>query len=270
MTSCKSPDNSESGDQKTGEAELVAKTKVKTFWEHYRTAQNYRTSGDWQNASEFYIKALETDPHHEDAWFNLGNMYLEMGQAQEAISCWDKILEENTQSARAHMQLGRLYISFDRPETFNLSKAEYEFKSASNINRVITAPNLYLGHVSLINGNLQEAKKHYESNIGTDVKNVEAYFLLGYLAWKNKDFEKAHEYFNAARMAQTQVKKIGDGLSEGDTKDGVSYVRPINQSIFFKAFMGLKDLPDENVSVAMTDRYVLLDEMLEVIRTRVN
>ena len=95
------------------------KEDVKAFWEAYREAQKMRTEGHWEKAIIGYKKAVDIDSLHQDSWFNMGNMYLELHQYKEAERCWEKVVFFNDNSAKAHMQLGRLYMSFDRPEMMN-------------------------------------------------------------------------------------------------------------------------------------------------------
>jgi Tfp pilus assembly protein PilF len=196
-------------------------------------------------------------------------MYLELNQGSQAESCWQKIVADNPQSARAHMQLGRLYLSYDRPETFDIKKAEQEFKMASNINVVITAPHMHLGYIALMKGNDNEAKNFFQSVIGTDIKNVESYFLLGYLAWKEHDYIKSQQFLKQAISFHTPVKALDGTLSEGDTKDGVSHLRPINQSLFYEYFQNLEELSKDDLSKVMSDRYQRLGEKINDINSRI-
>ena len=135
------------------------KSQIQAFWQFYRSAQKERVAGNWDTAIDKYLKALEIDSLHEDSWFNLGNMYLEIGSFSEARNCWLQIVEVNPNSARAHMQLGRLYLSYERPEVYNLEEAKKEFLKTSSINKVVTGPLMLLGHVALLEADNQLAEK---------------------------------------------------------------------------------------------------------------
>ncbi|MCK5280343.1 MAG: tetratricopeptide repeat protein [Cyclobacteriaceae bacterium] len=240
------------------------KQKIKSFWETYRKAQKYRVEGKWEDAVLYYEKALEIDNDHEDARFNLGNMYLELKQYEKAEKCWIDIVEVNPNSARSHMQLGRLYLSFERTETFDIDKAKNEFLKTFEINKVVTGPLMLLGHVALLKGEENVAKDYFKSVVGSDIKNVEAYFLLGYIEWKNGYLAKAQEIFNKAVTLSAPEKAIQGTLSEGDTKDGISYLRPLNKSLFHAYFKDLFEI--ENKEAQMNERYNRMDQKLNNIR----
>ncbi len=240
------------------------KQKIKSFWDTYRIAQKYRVEGKWEDAVLYYEKALEIDNDHEDARFNLGNMYLELKQYEKAEKCWIDIVEVNPNSARSHMQLGRLYLSFERTETFDIDKAKNEFLKTFEINKVVTGPLMLLGHVALLKGEENVAKDYFKSVVGSDIKNVEAYFLLGYIEWKNGHLAKAQEIFNKAVTLSAPEKAIQGTLSEGDTKDGISYLRSLNESLFHEYFKDLFEI--ENKEAQMNERYNRMDLKLNNIR----
>ncbi|MCK5209531.1 MAG: tetratricopeptide repeat protein, partial [Cyclobacteriaceae bacterium] len=212
----------------------------------------------------YYEKALEIDNDHEDARFNLGNMYLELKQYEKAEKCWIDIVEVNPNSARSHMQLGRLYLAFERTETFDIDKAKNEFLKTFEINKVVTGPLMLLGHVALLKGEENVAKDYFKSVVGSDIKNVEAYFLLGYIEWKNGHLAKAQEIFNKAVTLSAPEKAIQGTLSEGDTKDGISYLRSLNESLFHEYFKDLFEI--ENKEAQMNERYNRMDLKLNNIR----
>lgn len=245
-----------------------ARSETKAFWESYRTAQKRRVKEEWQEAAEAYEKALKIKPNHEDSWFNLGNMYLELNQGKKSEVCWRKIVEQNPNSARAHMQLGRLYLSYERSESFDLEKAELEFSIASNVNKVITGPLMQLGYVALIKGEKDQANSYLKSVTVTDTKSVEPHFLLGYVAWKNGATSTAQKHFGEAISLAVANQQVEGPLSEGDTKDGKSLLRSINQSIFYEFFQDLSDISEDKLSIQINNRYKNLEIKLNEIRSK--
>lgn len=241
--------------------------KIKTFWETYRKAQKYRIKGQWENATRYYEQSLVLNKDHEDSRFNLGNMYLELKQYEKAEKCWLDIVEVNPNSARSHMQLGRLYLSFERAETFNIEKAKDEFLKTFEINKVITGPLMLLGHVALLKGEDNIATNYFQSVIGSDHKSVEAYFLLGYIEWEKGNSIKAQELFDKAVTFSAPEKAVKGTLSEGDTKDGISYLRPLNESLFHEYFKELFDI--KNKEYQMNELYQNMDLNLKEIKKRI-
>jgi tetratricopeptide (TPR) repeat protein len=208
--------------------------------------------------------ALIINDDHEDSKFNLGNMYLELRQYDKAKQCWREISQSNPSSARSHMQLGRLYLSYERPETFNIVMAKEELLKTYEINKVITGPLMLLGHVALMQGENDIAQDYFQSVTGSDIKNVEAYFLLGFLYWKKGDVVKTNEMFSKAVSYSVPEKAIAGTLSEGDTKDGISYLRPLNESIFHEYYKDLAEM--ENTSKQMNKIYQRLDMSINQIK----
>ena len=246
------------------------KQQIKAFWEAYRRAQKYRVEGNWEEAAKNYEKALELDGDHEDARFNLGNMYLELGQYKKAESCWLKIVEANPNSARARMQLGRLYLSYEIPEIFDIAKAKEAFTETFKINKVITAPSMLLGHVALLLGDNEAARDYFQSVTGSDIKNVEAYFLLGYIHWKKGDSDKARQMFEKAVTFSVPEKAIKEVLSEGDTKGGKSHKRPFDDSLFNEYFAGLDTIIADDLPEEMNERYRRMDKKLNEIKGQIH
>lgn len=247
----------------------VDKEEVKAFWEAYRTAQKLRTEGRWEEAIGAYTQAITIDSLHQDSWFNMGNMYLELHQYHEAERCWKKVVSFNDNSAKAHMQLGRLYMSFDRPEMFDATMAKKEFLKSASINVVITGPQMQLGHLNLIIGALEEAKTYYQSVVGSDTRNIEAHFLLAYIEWKSGNEEKAQDFFEKAITNSTPEKALKDIPAEGDTQDGINYVRPINLSFFIRYFNDLYLVEMGKTDMEMMERFRRLDLQLESIRQQI-
>ncbi len=266
--SCSPKKSSETGADKTDTIQVSVKNKkIKAFWDTYRQAQKYRVSGQWEEAALNYEKALEMNNKHEDARFNLGNMYLELKQYKSAEKCWLMIVEKNPKSTRTHMQLGRLYFSFERVETFDINKAKNEFLISSEINKVVTGPLMLLGHVALVEGKNKTASAYFQAVAGSDTKNVEAHFLLGYLYWKNGNSAKAGQMLEKAMEYSAPEKAVKGVLSEGDTKDGVSFLRPINESVFHEYFKNLYALQSKDVQLQKI--YQGLDQKIYFIKKQI-
>ncbi len=268
ISSCEPKKKTESAPDKTDTSQVsIEKQKIKAFWDTYRLAQKYRVKGQWEEAALNYEKALELDNNHEDARFNLGNMYLELNQYEKAKQCWLRIIEKNPKSARTHMQLGRLYFSFERSETFDIDKAKKEFLITSEINRVVTGPLMLLGHVALVEGENKTALDYFQAVAGSDTKNVEAHFLSGYIYWKNGNSSKSRQMLEKAIGYSVPEKAVKGVLSEGDTKDGVSYLRPINESIFHEYFKNLYEL--QNKDIQLKKIYQGLDQKISFIKKEI-
>jgi tetratricopeptide (TPR) repeat protein len=226
-------------------------------------------AGRTREAAEGYRQALTLNGEHEDALHYLGNMCVELGEYQAAEASWRRLAQVNPQSARAHLQLGNLYLNFEQKEFFNLSRAEEEFQRALQINQEETGPTLRLGHVALIRGDLPRAQSYFDAVIATHYKSVEAHFLKGYVAWKTGNTSTAETMFSEAVKFSQADKPVQGVLSEGDTKTGRAHVAPPSskrQTLFQDRFGDLADLNETSVSQQMRARYEKLEALLKQMR----
>lgn len=266
MMACNQGTQKDSGITGSGDTTRINKEKIREFWDAYRSAQEFRTKHDFGHAREYYRKALDLNPVHEDALFNYGNACYELGRFGEAEDAWNRLIKVNPMNARAHYQLGNLFLRYDDPGYFNLNKSADEFNKARNLNRQVTGPLLHLGQISLIRNDLDEATRYFSSVAGTDPKGVEAYFQLGYISWLKKDPGKAAEYFrDAVGISQPEVRADTIPI-EGDTQEGKSLKRPANQSIFYEYYEGLNGLDVSSVSKEMNNRFRAQESFIEELR----
>ena len=63
---------------------------------------------DWAEAERCYRRALEVEPGYALAYFNLGNLCDERGDAEGAQTCYEKALTLNASYADAHYNLALL------------------------------------------------------------------------------------------------------------------------------------------------------------------
>ena len=160
LKSPSSPVNSENDDS---EKMLVEKEKIQRFCEIYRQATEHRIAGRKKEAAVDYQSALMLSDQHEDALYYLGNIYLDLGDIEGAEKVWKRLVQINPNSARAHFQLGDLYLIIEHNALFNIRSAEVEFQRALEINKEETAPLLRLGQIALIRSNLSDARSLFEA-----------------------------------------------------------------------------------------------------------
>ena len=248
---------------------LAEKERVLRFWEIYRAATDQRLAGRTKEAAESYRNALALNDKHEDALYYLGNMCVELGDYKTAEAAWQRLAQANPHSARAHLQLGNLYLNFDQKEFFNLDRAEEEFQQALLINQEETGPVLRLGHVALLRGDLPRAKKYFDAVIATNFKSVEAHFLNGYVAWKIGNALTAETMFQEAIKFSQADKPVQGVLSEGDTKSGRAHTlpeTPKRQALFEPYFGDLAELEEASVPQQMPARYGKMEALLNQMR----
>jgi tetratricopeptide (TPR) repeat protein len=246
-TKVPSADNETTVIDNTDSLALAKNKDIQNFWTLYRQATKNRFAGLWQEAIDGYTMALKINNQHKDAIYYLANMHLELSEYQKAEETWYKLLQVNPLSSRAHYQLGKLYLNKDAIKFFDLDKATIKFQKTAEINRDFLAPVLHLGQISLIKGNYKDSREQLKIILGSDYKNVEAFFLLGYIDFRQGDMEKAMTNFNKAREYSVKQAPIKGVKGEGDTKTGESLERGVSQSIFFEYYKNLST--DKNVEI---------------------
>ena len=255
-----------SSDSKKTQSE---RENIQRFWQIYRKATENRIAGKPEKAVLEYEQALNIDNQHEDAWYYLGNVYLELNKFEAAKQAWQHLIKINPNSSRAHFQLGDLYLTFNNRDIFNLDSAEQEFKKTLDINKEETAPTLRLGQIALIRNHLLNAKNLFEAVMKSNFKSVEAHFLNGYIAWKTGQSKKALDLLVQTAQLSTPSEPIPPGRNASDTivlqTPGISQ-RSEHQSIFKKYYNDLSGLDRSRLLQNQNDRYQQLDVFLEQIR----
>jgi tetratricopeptide (TPR) repeat protein len=75
----------------------------------------YFNAKDWQEAERYYRKAVEVDPNYALAHFNLGNLYDERGDRPAALNHYIAAIRIHPRYADAHYNIALLYQSMGQP-----------------------------------------------------------------------------------------------------------------------------------------------------------
>lgn len=256
-----SPVDPENGDRE--EQRIAERENIQRFWKIYRQATEHRIAGRIAEAAEAYRRALALNDRHEDALYYLGNASMQLGRFEAAENAWQRLIHINPASARAHLQLGNLYMCVAQEKFFDLEAAEAEFRRAFELNKEETGPLLRLGQIALLRGDLAGARKDFEAVIRSNFRSVEAYFLSGYIAWREGNARRAREMLaRAVQYARPVTPAAVPG--EGDTKTGAAH--GLSQLLPCRAFHAhiedLSELDESDLSGQMEMRYRELDAYL--------
>jgi Flp pilus assembly protein TadD len=74
-----------------------------------RGEQAFR-DGDWQEAVDYYKKAVAADPKNAEAYNQMGYSYRRLGQADPAFDAYAKALDIDPRHRGAHEYLGETYL----------------------------------------------------------------------------------------------------------------------------------------------------------------
>ena len=196
------------------------RAQVQEFWKLYREATALRVAGETQRASDSYARALALDARHEDVLYYYGSMRLQLGDYDGAAKAWRTLAAVNPSSARAHSELGALYLCLDAAAPFRLDSAEHHFARAHAINMEETGPLVRLGEVALLRGDLAAARRQFAQVLATHAGNSLARFYAGYVEWKSGNDALAQQQFSRAVADAVTGAPAAPAPGEGDTKRG--------------------------------------------------
>lgn len=241
--------------------------RVQDFWKLYREATTLRVARMTQRASDTYARALELNPRHEDVLYYYGGMRLDLGDFAGAARAWKTLAAANPSSARAHSELGSLYLCLDAGAPFQLDSAERHLERAHEINKEETGPLVRLGEVALMRGNLAAAKHHFDAVLVTHAGNGAARFYAGYVEWKNGNTALAQQQFARSVAAVASGTPVAQAPGEGDTRRGMAPLVAENQRC-----AELRTLTERLRTAVperdMVNRYRELDRVLSIRRAR--
>ena len=243
--------------------------RIHRFWEAYRRATEHRIAGRSREAVEEYTRALGLNPEHQDALYYLGNMHFDLGNLAAAEQSWQRLVEIDPTSARAHSQLGALYFCVGEQEMLQPERATAELQRALAINREETGSLLRLGEIALVQGDLEKALDYFDAVVGSNYSSVPAHFYQGYIAWKAGAFDRASELLTAATHHARPAAPAEGVPGEGDTRAGAAPM--VSTPARCRAMQARVDdlvAVDGDVARRVGPAYREFDELLQDVRRK--
>jgi tetratricopeptide (TPR) repeat protein len=190
--------------------------RVIAFWESFRAGmQAVKVEGNCAKAIGLFKNALSYDPAHEDARYYLGNCLASEGDTDSALAQYEQLTKNNPQSHRGYARWGTLRAMTARSAA-DLADAERALDKAYRLNPEETGALLGLAEVSLLRGQLAVARERLTAISQTNPRATGAFFLLGYLAWKNHNASAAADLLERARQTLGPDWKPRGATAEGD------------------------------------------------------
>jgi tetratricopeptide (TPR) repeat protein len=146
-----------------------------------------QTKDYYEEAIEWYKKAIKLNPDFVEAYYNMGSAYRNLnGQYEKAIEYYKKAIELKPDLVEAYLNMGVAYCNWKR----QYEKAIDCYKKAIELK-----PNLAVAHLNMgvayddWDGQYEKAIKCYKKAIELEPDYTEAYFNMG-LAYRQKRDEK--------------------------------------------------------------------------------
>lgn len=153
--------------------------------------------GRQEEAEQAYQEALECQPAYVEAWNNLGNLKLAIGDTQQAISCFQSALLYNPAVADVYVNLANALAALDQH-----SQAIAHYRQALEIKSDHVAAKINLGKLMAETGDNTAAAAHYEAVLDIEPNNPLAPNNLASLRLEEGDYDGALEGFSRVMAVQ--------------------------------------------------------------------
>ncbi len=156
---------------------------------------------DYSTAEAFLKKAVETNPHSYQAWFDLGYVYTAIKRAPEAIDAYRKSVDAKSDVFESNLNLGiMLGRQGDSSEAAKYLEAATQLKPTGNTDEGLARAWLSLGLVEEAS-DPQKALAAYAEAARLTPKDPEPHLNAGRLLEKQDKLDKTvHEYQAAAAL----------------------------------------------------------------------
>ncbi|HPF17593.1 MAG TPA: tetratricopeptide repeat protein [Thermotogota bacterium] len=101
---------------------------------HFKEGLELDEHGEYDKAIESYLKAIDFDPEHAEAYFSLGVVYYKLERYDEAVDAYLKAIEINPEHEEAQNNLGNFYMhrTLHGPSNEKLPSDGYEDPEKQN------------------------------------------------------------------------------------------------------------------------------------------
>jgi tetratricopeptide (TPR) repeat protein len=138
------------------------------------SAQQAQARSDFASAAEFYRKAVGVHPEIPELEANLGLMYYQLGQDQQAIDAFNQAIR-----LKPGLFVPNLFLGLDYVRLKRFNDAIPYLKRAVLLNATDIQARLALGHAYTGVGKTRQATESYSRVVQLDPKNADGWFHLG-------------------------------------------------------------------------------------------
>lgn len=212
----------------------------KSYYGHKLLAELYEKNGEYLNAVDEYIKAIDikeeeyvlyykasyllakidkkedainmlkdllrNKPDYLQASELLGETLCEKGEFKEAINIYMESLKYNPNSYELYYSLG---IAYTRLNDFQ--SAENYYRKAAELNSILYKAHYNLGQIALLSNELEQAVQEFKYCIDDQELDAESYFQLARISINTGDREMAINYLNISlELDVSIIEKIND------------------------------------------------------------
>jgi len=222
------------------------------FWEKQHAAMDaMKRERNFAKAAQLFREALAMNPGHEDSHYYLANCLAALNDIPGAIAELDALARINPQNHRAFQRKGEL-LAASASSRSQLEPARRALDAALHLNSEETGTLVLLGQVALAQGDFATAEQRFAHACQANPRAVSVWFLRSYIAWKQRDLQKASAMLDTARDARGRDWKPAGAALEGDVQH-----RMYSESGFLNVFeQEWNGSPDPTRVFARLDAYL--------------
>lgn len=127
-------------------------------------------TGDLKEASKQYQEAIKINDKDAISYNNLGNVYRDLGKTDDAIDAYKKSIERNKKNINVYVNLANVQLYSKDDSAAAISTYKSGLKELPDDSQLM----LLLGLAYEKSGDVDQAKKTYESILTKDTENVAA------------------------------------------------------------------------------------------------
>jgi len=209
----------------------LSRTMLAAFWDKQHPAMDaMKREHDYPKAIALFREALAINPVHEDSRYYLANCLAASGDISSALAELDTLARLSPENHRAYQRKGEL-LAVSATSRRQLEQAREPLNAAMRLNSEETGTLLLLAEVELTLGNFGVAEQHLTHVCQANPRAANAWFLRGYIAWKQQDRHETLAMLGAARAARGRDWKPAGAAAEGDVRE-----RMFRESGFLNVF----------------------------------
>lgn len=162
----------------------------------YQLASIARAQEQWQSGCDYLQQLLDIEPKHASALLDQGNAWQHLGQRQQALICYQRLVEHHPNSWKGHYSLARWYDAEPNPRLFE-QHLTLTLRLAPSAWQVYH--NLAVARFDL--GNYAGAKVMYLRALEIDASNLSSLIGLGAAYSHLGDHQRALGCFQKASQS---------------------------------------------------------------------
>ncbi len=165
-------------------------------------------AGDYERAITVYNQAIEAAPS-ADLWFRVAWIYARLGKKQIAADAYVMTLQYDPKHARAHEELGLLYL-----ENKNREKAAQHLRLAVEADSGLWRSHNVLGVLADTSGDSGAALAHYQAALAINPESAQVLNNLGYSHYLAGNLDQAEQSYQQALVLEpgNRAARVNMGL----------------------------------------------------------